>query len=1230
MLLSDMRFAPIAPDAPRLPALPPPATAADPAQVDIMVAYTPAARLEAGSATAIQAMINKSIADTNQAYVNSQIYMQLRLVQTVEVAYTENFDMSVDLDALTATNDGVMDSLHQLRNTWGADLVTLFTADTGGMAAGIAWVMTDPNYTGNDTLGFSVVMQKYADSTNYTLAHELGHNLGAVHDRPNSTFPGAFPYSYGHRFNGNDGVEYRTIMSYAPGQRIPNFSNPNITYQGVATGVPIGQPGEADNASTFNQTGPIVEAYRQDVVSDKANPLASLSSWNLSPNGQVLSFTIRYSDDIAIDSGTLGTGDVVVSGPGGFQQTAAFVSVDRTGNAPVLLVTYQVSAAAPLAQGLYTLAVQANQVTDTIAKPVAATSFTIDTAPPAAVLTSAADITSEFGNTYVFAVTYTDNLAIDASTIDSADILVTGPGGYSQVARLLNVTPGFNGSPQIAYYAITSRYIAWDGLENGTYSISVVSGQVADTSGNTALPGVIGTFRVSIAGSTIPGSLNLGTLSTTQIVNETLSPLDPADVYRVYLAARSDLSVYLIGLTDDADLSLVQDANGDGIVDPGETLASSSNPGTMDESVTATVDPGFYYIVVTRIGSNVNYALSLTRLSDTPAAALVPGSVVESDAGVSFSVSYSDGESIAWATLDSTDILVTGPGNFMTQATLLSVDMPADGTPRTATYTIAPPGGGWDINDSGTYLFWVQANQVSDIAGRFVAPTLLETRPITILDQTAPGVRLISAPSVSAAGGSEQAITIEVSDLGNVNAASLDGEVIGVTGPNGFDQLAVFDSADGKGNAPLRSATYILTPPGGTWDLTDNGLYTVTLLSGVVADASGNRVGQTTLGVFEVAIPDTTAPEAALEVSDIAQPSSTAQTLRITFTDDTALNAATFDARDIVVMGPKNFAQLASFAGVDQTGNGQVRAVTYLLPAPGGTWDRADNGTYNVLLQSGQVADTSGNRMRSRTVGSFKVEVPDTTPPTAVLNAPNLTTAGSSSHNLIVVWSDDTAIDVIRLDSSDLLITGPGGFNQLAAFEAVDLTINGTPRITTYRVAAPAGGWTASHNGTYVVSIRENQVADDSGNYAAAKVLGSFAVHVPDVVAPTAQLLSQRVTKAGARFYNFKVTYSDNLALKASSISRAVLQVSGPAGFRQNAKRISAITGRPGALTATYRIKVPGNKWDVLDNGDYTVSVISGTVTDTAGNPLATRALGSFSCRIPAKRLFSTVKIRRE
>ncbi|MDB5105867.1 MAG: domain containing protein [Fibrobacteres bacterium] len=227
--------------------------------IDILVVYTPAAAAGSGGEAAMLSKIDKAVAEVNNAFINSQINAKVNLVRAQQINYTEATDMGTDLGRLQNKTDGFMDDVHALRDTYKADVVSLVVEASGGGVAGIGYVMTSVQPWFKD-YAFTVVGRAYTGSYN-TLAHELGHNFGCAHDRQNSTSQAAYPYSYGYRFNGSNGVQYRDIMAYAPGTPIPYYSNPNVQYMGVATGIADGQANSADNARTINATAPVTEAF---------------------------------------------------------------------------------------------------------------------------------------------------------------------------------------------------------------------------------------------------------------------------------------------------------------------------------------------------------------------------------------------------------------------------------------------------------------------------------------------------------------------------------------------------------------------------------------------------------------------------------------------------------------------------------------------------------------------------------------------------------------------------------------------------------------------------------------------------------------------------------------------------------------------------------------------------------------------------------------------------------
>jgi hypothetical protein len=231
--------------------------------IDVMVVYSPEARIEEGGTVAIQTMIFGLEAATNNTYINSEIAQRIDIVHVAETLQSELSSFNSTLNALTDVDDGRYDEVHPLRDQHGADLVAMLISHTNGNICGIGWLMNEddigPQFA---DMGFTVTNTGCA-SGGFTFQHELGHNMGAHHDHDNSPAAGAFTWSHGHRFFGNDGKQHRTVMAYAPGQRIGYFSNPEILFEGVPTGVPIGTPNtEANNANTLNATASAVAAFR--------------------------------------------------------------------------------------------------------------------------------------------------------------------------------------------------------------------------------------------------------------------------------------------------------------------------------------------------------------------------------------------------------------------------------------------------------------------------------------------------------------------------------------------------------------------------------------------------------------------------------------------------------------------------------------------------------------------------------------------------------------------------------------------------------------------------------------------------------------------------------------------------------------------------------------------------------------------------------------------------------
>ncbi len=227
--------------------------------IDLMVVYTPAARQSAeADHSTIGEWIDAAVQDANTAFANSLIATRLNLVETAEVDYTDSGSFHTDLTRLANPADGYMDNVHALRDQYGADLVSLLVGD--GDLGGVGYELSNLYSADNASLGFSVVLAAQASAPTFTLAHEIGHNLGAEHDSDNLTdgVSSPFAYSHGYRFTADGTSLYHDIMSYDPGATIPYFANPRVLFEGV----PTGTYEYSDVARVINQTASIVAAYR--------------------------------------------------------------------------------------------------------------------------------------------------------------------------------------------------------------------------------------------------------------------------------------------------------------------------------------------------------------------------------------------------------------------------------------------------------------------------------------------------------------------------------------------------------------------------------------------------------------------------------------------------------------------------------------------------------------------------------------------------------------------------------------------------------------------------------------------------------------------------------------------------------------------------------------------------------------------------------------------------------
>jgi len=128
--------------------------------------------------------------------------------------------------------------------------------------------------------------------SNFSFAHELGHNMGMQHDRANSSGNGVFSYSFGYGQPGGyrDTMAYQSACGGGSCTRVNYWSSPDVTYNGNPLGVAAGNAGtEADAKTSLNNTYDTTRDFKQSMWVTLTSPTGTISdstptfTWNAAP-----------------------------------------------------------------------------------------------------------------------------------------------------------------------------------------------------------------------------------------------------------------------------------------------------------------------------------------------------------------------------------------------------------------------------------------------------------------------------------------------------------------------------------------------------------------------------------------------------------------------------------------------------------------------------------------------------------------------------------------------------------------------------------------------------------------------------------------------------------------------------------------------------------------------------------------------------------------------------------
>jgi hypothetical protein len=291
------------------------------ANIDVMIVYTPAAKDWADTnGGGIANVVAQAVASGQLALANTNIEMDITLVHSAEVSYTESGSANTDLNRFTFhegydpwSYEGTpryMDEIHDWRDAYGADICAIFTLENN--TGGLGWTLNDRYGWAEIAFNLNRVQQV---GWTFTFIHEAGHNMGTHHHKQQNTQPGPTSWynwsentwSAGWRWVGTGGNMYCDLMTYNSGTyfadgidaaRVAVFSNPNVYMEGGDTG----HSADGDNSRTLNEVKQYIAAYRtapspdipHNVTINESSGSVTVS-WDQSNNAN--SYIIYHSDD---------------------------------------------------------------------------------------------------------------------------------------------------------------------------------------------------------------------------------------------------------------------------------------------------------------------------------------------------------------------------------------------------------------------------------------------------------------------------------------------------------------------------------------------------------------------------------------------------------------------------------------------------------------------------------------------------------------------------------------------------------------------------------------------------------------------------------------------------------------------------------------------------------------------------------------------------------------------
>jgi hypothetical protein len=417
-----------------------------------------------------------------------------------------------------------------------------------------------------------------------------------------------------------------------------------------------------------------------------------------------------------------------------------------------------------------------------------------------------------------------------------------------------------------------------------------------------------------------------------------------------------------------------------------------------------------------------------------------------------------------------------------------------------------------------------------------------------------------------------------------INPATIGTGDITVRGPAGYAEVGRLWQPPIAQSGNRYLGVYSVPAPNGAWDYGANGLYTVSIEAGAVADTSGETVQPADMSTFNLWFTN----PAVLVTRNAMETNLRWWEMSLAVADNSGISDLQVGQSIVQVSAPDGSTLIGTVRAVTRSGPRDL-AVTVQIPPLGRLWDYSDNGRYSVRLLEGVVTDTLGYAAPARELGSYYLWF--TAPKIEITNS-QLT---DTRWIVTLRYSDDQGIDPAGFSGTrpSLSISGPPGtnYNRISAFlQPPSLNSDGSYTAIVY-FNAPRGYWTWRESGQYRM-WSQGGALDTSGNRVGSGQFAEFD-HVWSTI--DAQIDRTR-TVATSTTWDIEMTFIAQNTLTPQSFANDDVVALGPDSQSRSASLISAVR----ESTGTWRVKYRFSGTPL--SGNYVVSIGSNAVQDASGN----------------------------